>query len=174
MTVWSGARRGIVAALATVGLASCGGGGQTVTVREVMADKVNPATLAIWEIGNKAMNDEGGLDPAKLDSAKWKELAAHAATLGKAGRAMQAAAAFRAAAPGKDQVAEGEVSMAAVQKLIDANPDGFRQAAGELAAFAEDLDAAAKAKDWRTAGDRISGIDQVCEACHQAFWYPEG
>jgi hypothetical protein len=28
-----------------------------------MQDRVNPAMLAIWDVGNNALNDDGGIDP---------------------------------------------------------------------------------------------------------------
>jgi len=147
--------------------------GEALAVRTVMKEQVNPATLAIWDIGNNAMNDAGGIDAAKMDAAKWTTLAEQADRLAAAGRAMGAAQQLQAAAPGDTAVAEGEVPMDAVQRALDADPEGFRQAGTAFAAHVDKLAAAARAQDAVAAGDLVAGMDQVCEACHAKYWYPE-
>lgn len=144
-----------------------------VDVRAAMQQQVNPAMLAIWDVGNNAMNDEGGLDPAKLDDVKWMRVAEAAEQLAAAGHAMAAGQGFLAAAPGNAAVGEGEVAMSEVQKHLDADPAGFRVAATAFAEHAERIAAAARTKDAASAGDLIAATDAVCESCHSRFWYPE-
>lgn len=142
-------------------------------VRAAMQQQVNPAVLAIWDVGNNAMNDEGGLDPAQLDDAKWAQLAEAAGQLSASGKAMASAQSYIAAAPDNAEVGEGEVTMAAVQQHIDSDPRLFGQMSAALATHADKLAAAATAKDAATAGDLIAEMDAVCESCHARFWYPE-
>jgi cytochrome c556 len=167
----------LACALAACGEQPSGEGAQSdaeaLDVRAVMQQQVNPATLAIWDIGNNAMNDQGGLDPAKMDSAKWSTLTENATKLAEAGRAMAAARLFVAASDGNTTVAEGEIPMAEVQRALDADPEGFRQAAAAFADHAEKLAAAARGPDVAAAGDLVAGIDVACENCHAKYWYPE-
>lgn len=142
-------------------------------VRATMQNRVNPAMLAIWDVGNNALNDDGGIDPALMDDAKWAKVAEEADKLVAAGKDIAAAGTFVAAGPANSTVDEGEITMAAVQQHIDANPDGLRQFGAGLADNASRIATAARAKDAKTAGDLISGMDQVCESCHTEFWYPE-
>jgi len=144
-----------------------------VDVRAAMQNGVNPATLAIWDVGNNAMNDDGGIDPAKMDEAKWTRLADAAGQLSAAAKGLGAGTTFIASNPDNAEVAEGEIAMAQVQAHLDANPDGFAEMARALAAHADKIAAAAKAKDAPAAGALVSQIDQVCESCHTAYWYPE-
>jgi len=90
------------AALLAGGLAGCKQDAGEATadalvVRTAMKQQVNPATLAIWDIGNNAMGDDGGIDPAKMDDARWAALADHAGKLGEAARMMAGAKALTAA-----------------------------------------------------------------------------
>jgi len=142
-------------------------------VRQVMQQRINPAIMGVWDVGNNAMNEEGGIDPALMDDAKWSALQDAAARLASAARDMAAAQAIRAAHPGDSGVAEGEVTMAKVQQLIDADPAGFRQAAADQAAHAEQLANAAASQDAAAAGPLVAEMDGVCESCHARYWYAE-
>lgn len=142
-------------------------------IRAAMQQRVNPATLAIWDVSNNALDDEGAIDPGLMDDAKWAQIADAAGQLSAAGKDIAAAEAFIATAPGNTAVAEGEIAMEAVQKHIDADPAGLKQMAAGLADHADRIAAAARAKDAKAAGDLISEMDGVCESCHARYWYPE-
>jgi hypothetical protein len=142
-------------------------------VRATMQGEVNPAMTAIWDVGNNALDDNGGLDASLLDDAKWTTVAENADKLAAAGKAIAEADGFVAAAADNSTVGEGEITMAAVQGHIDGNPDGLKQMGAAFADTGTRLAAAARAKDAKTAGDLISGMDQVCEDCHLEYWYPE-
>lgn len=167
-----------VAALSLVGgkilaqpAASAAGG--PIDIRQIMQQHTNPATLAIWDVGNNAMGDEGGIDPALMDQDKWDRLVASATQLAEAGRAMGAGSSFIAAAADNSTVGEGEITMAQVQTQLDGDPAKFRELGEALAAHSDRLAAAARAKDATAAGELIAAMDTVCEDCHARFWYPE-
>ena len=164
-----------VAAMGFVALSACrqDAAVEPLDIRATMQDRVNPAMLAIWDVGNNALNDEGGIDPALMDDAKWTQVAESADKISAAAKDMAEATAFIAGGPGKTAVAEGEITMAAVQQHVDADPDGLRQMAAAFGDHAGRIAAAARAKDAKVAGDLISGMDGVCESCHLEFWYPE-
>ena len=183
-------RAAIFAVLALVGLGGCvaeAPAGQApvageqaaaahdsvVYVREAMQEQINPAIFAIWDIGNNAMSDDGGIDPAQMDAAKWSTLESAAADLASSSREMAAGTTIRAARDDNMDTMEGEVTMAAVQGFIDADPDGFRAFSMAQAQHSDRLVAAAQAQDAAAAGDLVAGLDAVCEACHARYWYPE-
>jgi cytochrome c556 len=145
----------------------------TLDVRAVMQQRVNPAMLAIWDVGNNALNDEGGIDPALMDAGKWGQVAEAADQLAAVGNDMAGAQSFIAAAPDNTETADGEITMTAVQQHIDSDPDGMKQMASAFADHAQRLATAARAQDAASAGDLISEMDGVCETCHARYWYPE-
>jgi len=161
------------ASLAFVAAAALAQGGPSVEVRGTMQQRVNPAMLAIWDIGNNAMNDEGALDPAQLDDAEWAQLEARARELAAAGGEMVAATNLIVAFPDNRAVDEGEVTMAEVEEHLRANPEGFRRLASGMAEHAGKIAAAARAKDAAAAGALIGEMDAVCESCHARFWSGE-
>lgn len=142
-------------------------------VRAVMQQSVNPAMLSIWDVTNNAMNDEGGVDPAQMDAAKWQQIAAGADELAAAGTAMAEAQAFVAAAPDNAAVDEGAVPMAEVQQHLDSDPRLFAQMAAAFAAHSAQLAEAAKKQDAVATSALVIEMDGVCESCHARFWYPE-
>ncbi|MBT2135054.1 cytochrome c [Croceibacterium sp. LX-88] len=142
-------------------------------VRIAMTQNVNPSMLAIWEITNNAMDENGGLDAAQMDEAKFDNLAYSAGRLAEAGRTMATWQSPVAAGPNNRTVSEDQVSMDHVQHQLDADPAGFRAKAVAFAEHSEKLVAAAKARDVAATGTLVSEMDAVCEACHAQYWYGE-
>ena len=139
-------------AFAIFAAAALANGGEPLQTRQAMIDGVNPAALAIWEVTNAAMDDDGGLDPALLDAEAWSRLEEAARMLEDYGRRM----------------AEAEVIVAGGPDLV---PDGFRAVSADMAAQAAALGEAARARDTATTGDLAFGIDGACQACHTRYWF---
>jgi len=169
-TLVAAAALGLFAATA---FAQQGAGLQT---RQVMIDGVNPAALAIWDVTNAAMNDEGGLDPALVDADGWTRLAESAQMLETYGKRMAEAQVIVAGGPDlvSGEVPPGVATREQIQAMIDADPDGFRAVSADMAQQAAALVSAAKARDATAAGDLASGIDGACQACHTRYWYLQG
>lgn len=149
--------------------------GSELYVRPLMQGGVNTAVNELWDIGNNAMNDTGGIDPAQMDDEKWARLENAATLLESESRKMAEAQIIHAALPGEGSVVEpGAYSMADVQSYLDADPQAFRLLASAMATHSGKIAAAAKARDAETAGQLVGEVDQVCEACHAKYWYPEG
>lgn len=145
----------------------------TVDVRANMVEGVNPAALAIWDVGNNAIDDSGGLDPAQMDAAAWSRVAEGAQTLATYAHRLAAAKTLRASGPDlvDGKVPEGVASREQIQAMIDANPGGFRAVAGTLEEQANALASAAKDRNLQKASGLMSSFDQTCQACHQNYWY---
>jgi len=148
-------------------------GGEPFYVRHSMQAQVNPAVTRIWDVGNAAMDDTGGIDPALMDDAQWKRLAEASAALEASGRKMAAAHTLRAAEPENWATEEFAVSMDQVQAALDADPEQFRQLAAGLAEHAAQLNAAAQARDAGRAGEIVAQMDSICAGCHTQFWGAE-
>lgn len=142
-------------------------------IRNSMQTQVNPAIVAIWDVGNNAMDDSGGLDPALMSDERWNSLAEAAAKLAAEGERMAAAANIRAASPGNMATGEFEISMEDVQRYLDADQQGFRTMGNEFAQIARMLENAAITRDIGTAGDMVARMDTSCSVCHAQYWYAE-
>ena len=161
-------------ALASAALAADAEGGQVI-VRQEMQEGINDATMEIWDVGNKTMGDQGGIDPNLMDEASWEKLGAAAGRLAADAQKLADAKTILAAALDESKDVEpGSFSIEDVQGYIDSDPAAFRAFAAALAAHAERLSAAAQEKDAAAAGPLVDQLDSVCEACHAKYWYPQG
>lgn len=140
-------------------------------VRASMQDHINPAIMSIWEISNNAMDEVGGIDGAQVDDAGWAQLVAGAAVLETEAQKMADASNYASAAPDNMVTGEYEVTMEAVQGLLDNDPALFLILAKDFAAHSQKLGAAAKAKDAKLTGDLVADTDAICASCHAQFWY---
>lgn len=143
-------------------------------VRKAMIDGVNPAALAIWDVSNAATNDEGVLDPALMDAAAWARLEEAAGMLQFHAQEMAKAQRFAAGGPdlASGEVPEGVSTREQIQAMIDADPDGFRTSATQMAEQAGALRAAVRLRDASATGDLAAGIDGNCQSCHERYWFP--
>jgi cytochrome c556 len=150
-------------------------GPDEVDVRTNMVEGVNPAALAIWDVGNAATDENGGLDPAQMDAAAWAKVAEAAQSLGTYAHRLGAAKVIQASGPDlvDGKVPEGVASREQIQAMIDANPGGFRAAAATMEQRAKALATAATERNLEQASELIATLDQPCQACHENYWYPK-
>lgn len=146
------------------------------TVHGLMTARVDKYADTIWGIGNAALNDEAGIDPAKMQPEAWRDMASTATKMEEAARVLGALQPIRVVQKGEGIVDEGNPlapTAARVQKQIDADPVLFAALARALERNARRLAIAARARDAATAGRLVNEMDAVCEGCHLQFWYPE-
>jgi hypothetical protein len=160
--------------VAVAGAAMAATGDQPLILRHTMQHEINPATMDVWDVGNNAMDDNGGIDSALLEEAGWARLEEAAGRLQVAALGLSQARAIRAIPAEESGGTDlGGSSADAVQHYLDADPASFREHAGTLASHAASLKEAAHNRDAARAGELVSGLDGVCEGCHSRFWYPE-
>ena len=188
-------RPGATAAMALLLLAGCNKRETAPTINSSMTEVMEPTAQTIWDIMSSAYNDKGdGLDAAKLTAADWK-------ALDKASRTLKARADMLALADhlvvaadnqpilgsqavgtrGEIGAAWDAVSAREIQSRIDAKPALFAQKARALADAAAQITQAADAKNTARFYAVASGLDEVCDSCHEPFWgtdepppYPQG
>lgn len=147
--------------------------GESVNVRANMVEGVNPAALAIWDVGNAAINDDNGLDPAQMNDAAWTKMRDGAESLRTYAHRLATAKVLQASGPDLvgGKVPEGVASREQIQAMIDANPAGFRASAAELERYADGIEKAARAHNIKTAGELVFAFDSNCQSCHERYWY---
>jgi len=144
-----------------------------VDVRQAMIDGVNPAALAIWEVGNNALDDEGQPDAAKLDPQSLARLREGAQMLETYAELMAEAPILKASGPDLvgGKLPDGVASREQIQAAIDANPAGFRAYSRAMGAEAEAILAAIQSGDRETVANRVATFDGACQSCHERYWY---
>jgi cytochrome c556 len=110
-----------------------------------------------------------------MTAAGWNKIIAAAEKVKQASQTLAKADHAIAAAPGVKIEGEGNEGVAGakqVQAAIDRDPAEFRTRATALATSMDQIVAAAKAKSAAKVFEVSGVLDQVCEDCHQKFWYP--
>jgi len=145
-------------------------------LQALMKDVVAPQAQVLWDVGNRAFDDDGNPDASQLGAEDWSKL-------GEAAQAMKTAALAMADAPRvavvpegdklPDEGAPGVATAKQVQGFIDADPKDFAAHARALADVSDSLLEASRTRKAQTLADASGQLDQVCEACHIKYWYPQ-
>lgn len=142
----------------------------------LMKGTVAPQAQVLWDIGNNALDDEGNASAAKVTASDWTKLAAAAQKMKNAALAVANTQKVLIAPPGvklQDEGAPGQATSKQIQAFIDANPKDFAVHARELADISDGFLRAAATKDAKTLSEASAKLDEVCEACHVKYWYPD-
>jgi len=141
-----------------------------------MLTKVNPNALALWDATNKAQDDNGNLDPRKLNADAWGRIVDMGKAIEEGGKALATTNGVIAAAPGaklQDENNPGASKAADVQRYLNAKPAEFRKHALELQKTGAGIVEAATKHDGKKLAGLSDSLDEVCESCHTIFWYPQ-
>jgi hypothetical protein len=163
----------VLGAMATTALIAVQGDG--LVLHPLMKDVVAAQAQVLWDVGNRAMDDNGNPSAKNLKPADWPKLAAAAQAMKDASSRLATASRIVVAGAGdkiQDEGSSGSATQAQIQQFIDGDKAGFAQHARELADVADEFGRAAKAKDVKTLFNASGKLDEICEGCHLKFWYP--
>jgi hypothetical protein len=143
----------------------------TATIQDLMDSEIDPAADFIWGSVGTIITAAGAEERQPRTEEEWKELRRKAITLVEAtnlllipGRHV-ASKEFPSAGPGVFSSAEIERELAADPSSFDAFALGLREVALRELLAIDHRDVAALS----AAGE---ALDNACEACHVANWYP--
>ncbi len=146
------------------------------TFHELMKDEVDANADALWDITNDAIDETAGIDPAKMTSATWTQVATRAEAVRRAALKIATLDPIVVVKPGVKISDEGLPyghTAAQVQAAIDANPQTLRDLANALAQHMGGIAEAASAHDPAKLAPLVNNLDSVCEDCHLEYWYPD-
>lgn len=166
-------------ALAALGaiviVAAAGSQGSETVLYPLMKGEIAPEAQNLWDVGNRAMDDNGKPDRSRVSAADWAKLTQAAQRMRSA--AFELASANRIAVVGagaklQDEGAPGSSSPQDIERYIAADRKSFTDHAQRLVAISDELIRAGKERDVVRLSDATGRLDEVCEACHTQFWYP--
>jgi cytochrome c556 len=154
-------------------VAAAADSGTTVNVRTAMVEGVNPAALAIWDVSNNAVNDDGEPDGSSIDADKLAQLREAAQMLTVYADELSQAGTIQASGPDlvSGKVPEGVASREQIQVAIDADPEGFRALAVVMGEQAQAIGEAVASGDMQAVAEQLVGFDGACQSCHERYWY---
>lgn len=144
-------------------------------LHELMKDMA-VQTQILWDIGNRALDEEGNPDPSKVAAADWSQIASAGGKVKQAAETLAGAQRILGAAPGQKIQGEenpGGFNAADVEKAINANRPAFSAFAQQLGMDMDEIIRAARTRDAAKFFVVSGRLDQVCEQCHARFWYPQ-
>ena len=141
------------------------------TIQQLMDTRVDPSADALWDSVAFIASAKGEEDRRPRTPAQWDAVRRSALALLRAVDELSVPG-LRVAS-GDKKPGPGELKVSSIQRLIDSDPDAFaRHAEGLRSAVTKALNAI----DARDADALMSAgglIDEACEACHVAYWYPD-
>ena len=140
------------------------------TIQDLMNGQIDPSADALWDSVAFITTEAGTEDRQPRTDAQWKTVRTNAIMLIEATNLLSMAG--RRVAITDSPVGLGELRPAEIQQRVDANHDGFVQFARVLQTAGLKALAAIDAKDPQGLMDAGGAIDEACEACHVAYWYP--
>ena len=143
------------------------------TVKDLMEAILDPSADVLWgAVGTVLDKDQGTVESTPTTDEQWTDVRRAAVRIIE-GANLLLVPAREAAPPGTKSVTPGvELEPAEIDALINRNRDGFDDYAIALRALGWEAVQASDAKDPEALLDVGGRIQEVCEACHQTFWYP--
>ncbi len=140
------------------------------TIQQLMDTKVDPSADVLWDSVAFIATTKGEEDRRPRTAAQWD--AVRRSALALLGAVDELAVPGRRVASGARKPGPGELDTSAIQRLIDSNPDAFARRARGLRSAATQALQAIDARDADALMNAGGLIDEACEACHVAYWYP--
>ena len=145
------------------------------TIQDIMKSVVDTSSAGVWKVPASISDPEKAKPtPAQLD-ADWAALRKYAVTLAEAPNllVMEGRVASRPGTKLQDEGLQGNLPAAEIAKRLQTERPKFLALAKGLQTAALGSLAAIDARNPMMLEDAGGKIDEACEACHKAFWYPD-
>lgn len=147
----------------------------TASIQEIMQGMVDPSADAVWESVGTTITAAGTEERQPHTDAQWQQVRLQAVTLIESTNLLMMPG-RRMVAPGAhiaDEGWEGVLTTQQAQSKLVAQRAAFVQFAGALHEVAGRMLQAIEARQVEQMLEVGTQMDEVCESCHVAFWYPQ-
>ena len=146
----------------------------TATFQELMDAEMDATSEKIWNAVSIVNDESGTHQKTPSTPADWQELRRQAIRLAETANLLMIPGRPVAGPNVKTTVKSMEpLDVAAIQKRLAANPAALAAFAQSARTVALQLVDAADRREVQKFSDLGSSLDEVCEACHKIFWYPD-
>ena len=143
------------------------------SIREVMNSVIDPNIDVVWNAVKTVIDHGKPTEHAPANDEEWAAVR-HSALTVTEGANLLMMPGRAVAPPGAGSLSPGiELAPDQIRALIDKSPSGWNQFARALQESLQPALAAIDKKDPQALFEAGDKIDEVCESCHQVFWYPE-
>lgn len=142
------------------------------SIREVMNSVIDPNIDVVWNAVRTVIDHGKPIDYAPANDEEWAAVRRSALTVIEGANLLMMPG-RRVAPPGSGSLSPGiELAPDEIRALIDASPEGWDQFARSLQNSVQVAMAAIEKQDTEGLFEAGDEIDEICEACHQTYWYP--
>ena len=143
------------------------------SIREVMNSVIDPNVDVVWGAVKTVIDHGKPIEHTPANDEEW-EATRHSALTVAEGANLLMMPGRPVAPPGAGSLSPGiELAPDQVRALIDKDPRGWNQFARALQDSLQPAIDAIDKKDAQALFEAGDKIDEVCESCHQIFWYPD-
>jgi hypothetical protein len=143
------------------------------TVRDIMESIIDPSADGIWGAVGTVVDGEGTHELLPKTPEDWTELRHAAVRIIEGSNLLMMPDRQAAPAGSKSEAAGVELEPPQITALIKRNRKAFDSFAEALRALGLDALHATDSKDAVSLMNVGARMENVCEGCHQTFWYPQ-
>jgi cytochrome c556 len=143
------------------------------TLQDLMAGQIMPAADALWGATGSTSDETGVHDNAPKTDDDWKKLRRSAVTLIEACNLMLSERRKIAPVELPADPTSNSLGSRDIDQLLDTNWAGFTGFVVAMRNVGETMLKAIDERNLDAISDAGGTLDEVCEACHKVFWYPE-
>ncbi len=143
------------------------------TIKDLMDSIIDPSADALWNAAGTVVDEKGIRDLLPRTDDEWHDVRRAAVRIIEGSNLLMMPG-REAAPPGTPSDAPGvELESPEINALIKKNQAGFDAFAAALQAVGVEALHASEAKDSDALLEIGAKMEEVCESCHQTFWYPQ-
>ncbi len=145
-----------------------------VSVKELMRDLIDPLADNIFDAVKTVVSDKGVVDTVPTTDADWDKIRIGAVAMAEAAYLLKIPRPFAQAgdlnnSTGPDAV---ELSPAQITAKVEADPVEWNARIETLRNVGREVLDIVKRKDVEELWEAGVNLDEACENCHRAYWYP--
>jgi hypothetical protein len=145
-----------------------------VSVKELMRDMLDPASDNIFDAVGTVITNQGTVEKEPKTDADWEKVRIGAVTLAEGIYLLKVPRPF--APPGDENNSAGpepeELSPAQIKAKLEADPVLWNAKIEALRNVGLEVLDIVKKKDVKELWNAAEDLDDACETCHLAYWYP--
>jgi hypothetical protein len=145
-----------------------------VSVKELMRDMIDPASDYVFDAVRSVVTQKGTVETEPKTDEDWEKIRIGAVTLAEGIYLLKVPRPF--APPGDENNSTGpepgELSPAQIKAKLEADPVLWNAKIEVLRNVGLEVLDIVKKKNVKELWDAGENLDQACESCHLAYWYP--
>ena len=145
-----------------------------VSVKELMRDFIDPASDYVFNSVSIVTTSTGTIETTPKSEAEWERLRSGGVMLAEGVALLKVPRPF--APPGDENNSTGpdpeELSPAQIKAKLEADPVLWNAKIEALRNVGLEVLEIVKRRDAKELWDAADNLDNACESCHVAFWYP--